>query len=101
VGTERETDDVGVVKASEEVDLCPDSGFVSLLMTLRVMWWMDEPEGVLPGSERLEECLQKVSLRLMWFIFFYATGNLQPYDSHSLAVRRMYVNQASHSNVGH
>ena len=30
MGTERETDDVGVVKAGEEVDLCPDAGFLSL-----------------------------------------------------------------------
>ena len=28
----RETDDVGVVKAGEEVNLCPDDDFVSLVV---------------------------------------------------------------------
>ena len=49
----KETDGVGVVKAGEEVDLCPDDGFVSLYVFLLddlegdMTGWMDEPDGVL------------------------------------------------------
>jgi len=47
-----------VVKAGEEVDLCPDAGFVSLYVFLlddfegNMTGWMDEPDGVLVESER-------------------------------------------------
>jgi len=40
----KETDDVGVVKATEEVDLCPDAGFVSLYY-----FFVDDPEGDVAG----------------------------------------------------
>ena len=42
-----------MVKAGEEVDLCPDGGFVSLYVFLLddlegdMTGWMDEPDGVL------------------------------------------------------
>jgi len=58
VSKERETDNVGVVKAGEEVDLCPDAGFVSLYVFFLddfegdMTGWMDEPDGVLVKSER-------------------------------------------------
>ena len=53
----KETDDVGVVKADEEIDLCPDPSFVSLSFFLDnlegdLAGWMDETENVLAGSER-------------------------------------------------
>jgi len=53
----KETDDVGVVKADEEIDLCPDPSFVSLSFFLDnlegdLAGWMDEPEDILAGSER-------------------------------------------------
>jgi len=54
----KETDDVGVVKAGKEVDLCPDAGFVSLYIFLlddfegNMTGWMDELDGVLVASER-------------------------------------------------
>ena len=41
----RETDDVGVVKAGEEVDLCQDAGFVSLYVFL-----LDDLEGDMTGG---------------------------------------------------
>jgi len=66
----RETDDVEVVKASEEVDLCLAASFVSFLDDLEG----DVVDGRARGhpsreSERLEERLQKVSLKLTWLIF--------------------------------
>jgi len=56
-----ERQDVGVVKAGEEVDLCPDAGFVSLYIFLlddfegNMTGWMDEPDGVLVESQRDSE----------------------------------------------
>ena len=44
VSKERETDDVGVVKAGEKVDLCPDAGFVSLYV-----FFLDDLEGDMTG----------------------------------------------------
>jgi len=82
VGTKRETDDVGGGQGHRGGQSLSRRWFrfslVFFLMTLRAMWWMDELEGVLAESERLEERLRKVSLRLTWLIFFYTTtGNLQ------------------------
>jgi len=45
-----------MVKAGEEVDLCPDAGFVSLYVFFLddfesdMTGWMDEPDGVLVES---------------------------------------------------
>ena len=47
-----------MVETSEKVDLCPDTGFVSLYAFFLddfegdVAGWMDEPEGVLAEHER-------------------------------------------------
>jgi len=47
-----------VIKAGEKVDLCPDTGLVSLYVFLLddfeggMTGWMDEPDGVLVESER-------------------------------------------------
>jgi len=47
-----------VIKAGEEVDLCPDADFVSLYIFLlddfegNMTGWMDEPDGVLVKSKR-------------------------------------------------
>jgi len=44
----KETGDVGVVKAGEEVDLCPDVGFLSLYV-----FFLDDLEGdVVDGRAR-------------------------------------------------
>jgi len=53
-----------VVKAGEEVDLCPDAGFVSLYIFLLDdfegnMTEMDEPDGVLVESERDDVVLKR------------------------------------------
>jgi len=54
-----------VVKAGEEVDLCPDAGFVSLYVFIlddfegNMTGWMDKPDGVLVESERDEVILKR------------------------------------------
>ena len=54
-----------MVKAGEEVDLCPDAGFVSLYVFIlddfegNMTGWMDKPDGVLVESERDEVILKR------------------------------------------
>jgi len=60
-----------VVKASEEIDLCPDAGFVSLSFFLDnlegdLVGWMDETEDVVAGSERDYRDWKRAGVRVVW-----------------------------------
>ena len=107
LGRQRETDDVGVVKASEEVDLCPDTGFVSLYSFFlddrkgNVAGRMDEPEGVLAGRRETRGIRKNTpgrwhsnllpGMRIICSSFFSCSGTTCVTSEHDRKAKRILV----------